>query len=413
MRSSGGLKAALARSLTRLSSKTQLTRRWCVCLSGSPGEPPLSESLDGMRNCAWRLKLVISSSNASERPMIIEMPFLHRIRAATAKTPEPREMAAWDSERLALAEMSKADFEKGAEVGHRTLTSGNSEEIIETIVLDGRHWAELTKVYPDTKSFEHGLDPISYALMLVADQIDCTRFFSGGREKIAQTSILKKTPRSEYVHSSQREVNVANLTDWVESNLVSVDGTAYARVREPTVYLDFIGPFHGEQSFAELQMTPLTAADSGTRYEHGMLATISDRFELTKLARDLEAKDSRIMHYTNKIGAKIFKTMRSYAEDPADVAGRSMMNLARHLHRRTKHVDIAESLHVWLHRFIKKNDGDADIENMDQLADMIGRNVGVLGYPDNLRSEIVLDRWHNRPIDLGIGRPGPHGPARR
>ncbi|MDW9481292.1 hypothetical protein GOB57_21845 [Sinorhizobium meliloti] len=323
--------------------------------------------------------------------MIITMPFLQRMRTATAKTPEPREIAAWDSEPLRLAEFSVSDFEQGSELGSDR-----------TITAEGKHWAKLTEVFPNIP--DAGTERVSSALECLAISIDCSRFFANGREKLPQTSILKKPPSQSLIRHSEREVNVAKLDDWVRENLVCVEGEPYVRVREPTVCLDFVGPFEGERCYLTLKRGKLVPAPY-EEYEHAVMATISGRYELMALATELLASDRRVMHFTNAIDQAVFASMTSSAEDPADVARRSLVNIANkmtqpiYLHR------VPEKLVTTLKRVCREGGWDFDNDRLEKVADLIGHNVPTMKFPMNVMVGIILDRWHQRPVALDIGGP--------
>nr|WP_250807392.1 hypothetical protein [Neorhizobium tomejilense] len=323
--------------------------------------------------------------------MIIEMPFLHRMRAATAKTPEPREMAAWDSEWLTLTDVSVTETDEGAELGKAR-----------TITINGHHWAGLTEVYPVNRILHEGALPIPFALGCLAMSIDCSRFFDRGREKLPQTSILKKTPSADLVRSSQRELNVAKLTDWVAENLVCVDGQPYVRVKEPTIYLDVVGPFNNEQCFMTLKLAGLVP-ESSDGHDHGIMSTISGRHDLLTLAEGLLASDNRMMRIDKDIRSTTFASMTSSLEDPADVATRNLVNLGKQMRWAMNRHKVSEKLLTALGRLARDGRyGDGD-DWPDRLADVIGHHVSELKFPMNVMAEIILDRWHQRPIALGVG----------
>lgn len=99
--------------------------------------------------------------------MIIAMPFLQRLYAATDKSPEPREMAAWDMERLRLEELSISEFELGADLwGVKTFLSG------------GDHWASLVGAAWPTRSSRDAGNEVAAANLadLLAEHQSETRF---------------------------------------------------------------------------------------------------------------------------------------------------------------------------------------------------------------------------------------------
>ncbi|MCV9963861.1 hypothetical protein OIU34_18455 [Pararhizobium sp. BT-229] len=331
--------------------------------------------------------------------MIIEMPFLHRLCSATNKSPEPREMAAWDMERLQLEDVSKSDFEPGANLGDKA-----------TFILGGQHWASLVSaVLPRHVRHDPEVDKLTVALSDLAYRIDCSRFFAEGRAKLPQTSILSKTPKSEYIRNSQREVNVANLSAWVHENLVSVDGEVFARVREPTVSMDIVGPFYAESCYITIQAPGLSPASASE--DHGLLSTISGRNDLLDLARGLLSSDGRMLRIDNKIEIGAFQRMHSTIEDASDMAARSVVALAKRMAR--NRYECPPKLFSALSKAFKKRGQEFDEDSVDHLASLLAESVGEIKFPMSLMTTITLDCWHVRPITLGIGNQVPLAPGPR
>lgn len=330
--------------------------------------------------------------------MIIEMPFQQRLYAATDKSPEPREMAAWDMERLRLEELSISDFEHGADLVDA-----------KTFLRGGEHWASLVGAVWSGKRFHHsGGDELSAALASLVQNIDCSRFFAEGYSNLPQTSIMRKPPKVEHIRSSQREVNVANLSAWVQDNLVSVAGDVFVRVREPAVYLDFIGPFYNDNCYMHIRPGRLSSASASE--DHGILSTINGRHELLSLAQDLLASDERLFRLDIKFENGVFDKMDSRLEDTSDIAARTLVTQARRLSRRNYS---PESLRPTLVKEFKKREREFDQERLDYLAELLTEHQSEMGFPASLMTEITLDRWNNRPIDLGLGvasrqTPKPH-----
>lgn len=322
--------------------------------------------------------------------MIIEMPFLHRMRAATKKTPEARDMAAWDKERFALSELSSADFEPGAEAGS-----------LQTITAEGKHWARLTDIYPDHGVYDHGQSPVDWGLRMLAGSIDCTRFFARGREKIAQTSTLRKPPAVELIEMSERETNVSNVAAWLAHNLVSVDGVPYTRVKEPSSYMSIVGPFDAERCFIEIKLSTLVA-ELDERYEHGIMSTISGTHALLRRAQGIMSSDRRIMRVDNNISRATLDSMVSYCEDPALMAARTLEEFSRRTEARWFRQNGTDRLVKSMRAALSMPGGVTDQVRMDVLADIISKNVSTMDYPRDIMAEIVLEGWYNRPVNIQV-----------
>lgn len=320
--------------------------------------------------------------------MIIEMPFLHRLCSATTKSPEPREMAAWDMERLRLEDVSRSDFEPGAYLGDKA-----------TFIFRGHHWASLVgAVLPHHVRPEPGMDKLAVALLHLVQRIDCSRFFAEGGAKLPQTSILAKTPKAEYIRSSERELNVSKLSAWVQENLVSIEGEVFARVREPAIYMDIVGPFDNQKCFITIKAAGLSPASASD--DHGILSTISGRHELLTTARDIHSTDVRMLRVDNKIERVAFDGMHSTTEDSSDMAARSVVALAKRMAR--KRYECPPKLFSALSKSLKKRGQEFDEDSVDHLASLLAESVGEIKFPMSLMTTITLDRWHARPIALGI-----------
>jgi hypothetical protein len=323
--------------------------------------------------------------------MIIEMPFLHRLYAATSKSPEPREMAAWDMERLEIEDLSISDFEPGAELGDK-----------KTFIAREHHWASLVgAVYPHHARYELAKDELSNVFTVLAHRIGCSRFFAVGSTKLPQTSILMATPKTQYIRSSQREVNVANLSAWVQENLVSVDGELFVRVREPAIYLDIIGPFNDEKCFMTIRAAALSPASVSE--DHGILSTISDRYELLELAHNLLSSDARMMRVDSDFKGGAFDRIHSTSEDASDMAARTLVAQAKRMtsysHRHYGPAKLFEALS----KEFKKPEREFRQARLDHLADLLSEHVHEMRFPMSTMTEIALDRWNSRSITLDLG----------
>jgi hypothetical protein len=320
--------------------------------------------------------------------MIVSMPFLHRMRAATIRTPKPREIAVADREYLTLAERKVSDFELGAQIGNWT-----------TLVADGGHWASLTSVYPNQGYGSENRDPIEHAFKSLSMSIGCERFYADEWECLPQTSILQKLPPPDMIESSQREVNVAKLADWAADNLVSVNGVPFVRIKEPTVHLTVYGPFGGRTCFLRLCLSKI-APEADDQYEHGIMATISGRHELLELANRLHASDENMLRVENDIVHETFAQMTSAAEDEAEVARRSLVRFAREtvetLHRNSSPDRLVKGLKPFF-RHPRPKFGQDDL---DRMAELILRDAANLGCPRDIVAGIIVDRWHQRPVEL-------------
>lgn len=319
---------------------------------------------------------------------IVEIPFLHRLYAATDKSPVPREMAAWDMERLRLDELPISELELGADLVDR-----------KTYLWRGSHWATLLgAVCPPwvLRDFE-GKNEMAAALAYLIHQIDPSRFFAEGRNKLPRTSILTKPPKVDHIRTSQRELNVANLSTWVQDNLMSVGGEVFVRVREPSVSLDVVGPFEFNRCYMTLKCPELIAASASE--DHGILSTISGRHDLLALATGLLSSDERMIRVDSKFQDGVFEKMGSSDEDAADMAARTLVAQSKRLSRRN-HAD--QKLADTLRREFKKPEREFGQDRLDLLADLLEEGIPEMNFPLSLMTRIVLDRWHDRPVVLGI-----------
>jgi hypothetical protein len=320
--------------------------------------------------------------------MIVSMPFLHRMRAATIKTPQPREIAVADREFITLGKRTASDFEQGARIGNWT-----------TLVAEGGHWASLTSVYPNEGYGSEGRDPIDHAFKSLSMSIGCERFYADEWESLPLTSVLQKSPPPSMIESSQREVNVSKLANWATDNLVSVDGVPFVRVKEPTVHLTVYGPFGGRTCFLRLSLTK-TAPEADDRYDYGIMSTISGRHELLKLANRLLASERGMLRVENDIAPEAFDQMTSAAEDEADVAKRSLVRFAWETVR-TIHINSSpERLVKGLRPFFRHPRPEFGQDDLDRMAELIGRDAGNLDCPRDIVAGIIVDRWHQRPVEL-------------
>lgn len=337
--------------------------------------------------------------------MIIEMPFLHRLCAATSRSSDPREMAAWDMERLRLEELSYSDFEPGADLGEKR-----------TLLENGNHWASLVgAVYHSRSLYDREGSALAAALKRaalnrLANEIDCTRFFAEGRTKLSQTSILKKTPKPEYIHTSQREANIAKLTYWVNDNLVSVEGEVFVKVRDPAVYLDIVGPFEDQRCYMILKTADLHPVLVSQDY--GILATINGRHELNDLAHNLLSSDSRMMRIDSQFAIGAFDKMHCATEDTSDMAARTLVSIARRMTWSAQRVLNPPKFTAAIAKMFKEPEREFDQVRIAHLADLLAEYVPAMKFPLSLMTKIALERWHDRPISLGIedsfqGVPGP------
>jgi hypothetical protein len=320
--------------------------------------------------------------------MIVEVPFLHRLHAATDKTPVPRDMAAWDSERLRLEEVSFADLELGADLVSK-----------KTYLWRGYHWANLLSAVIPPWSFNRVVDSdkMSIALSYVIRKIDPSRFFGENLRKLPQTSILLKSPRFEHIHSSQRELNVANLTAWVQDNIMAVDGDVFVRVREPSVSLSVVGPFERGECYMTLRCPDLIPAS--TSEDHGILSTINGRHELLALAKDLLNSDKRMTRIDRDLEGRVFNAMSSSYENPADMTARTIVAHARFLSLRDH---LYPKMARALAKEFKKPEREFGPERLDRLASFLEEGISEMNHPQSLVTRIALERWHDRPVNLGI-----------
>lgn len=319
--------------------------------------------------------------------MYVEIPFLQRMVASTLKTPEPRKLAAWDRETIELDELSSSDFEIGAVVGD-----------IRTLVTGGHHWMPINLAYPSVMYGVQKDESPERAIGGLMMSIDCTRFFAGGRELVAQTSILRKPPATELIRSSERATNVVRLKDWVADNLASVDGQVYVRVKEPVLCLDIHGPFHTEQDgyISVKVLAPRHLDDQA--YEYGIMSTVGGRHEMLAEAKRLTKKYPGINRIDRGIGEDTFRTMSNSLEDTAEVARRTLVTLAHRLTWSRNAHKVPAPLAQAIKRMFKDPAKNISTWDLEDIADLISENLHAIGFPLGIKAQMALDRWQARPI---------------
>lgn len=313
----------------------------------------------------------------------IEMPFLQRMFSATRRSTEPRLLAAWDMERIDLEELSRSDFDLGADLAGRT-----------TLLCRGHHWASLTR---DALTKYSGPRDLATALKNMAEEINTTRFFDEGKISLARSSILLAPPKDHHVRRSEREMNVSRLRAWAAENMLSIEGEVFIRVREPALRLD-IGYIHGGQYHSTVRVADLKPYH--TMDTSGFLTTINEKQDLLDIAKEYFQIDKASM--MQELKGDAFERLSCATNNTSEVAARSLVGIAMGV--RWDRPAISAQLTMALDT-MEENLHDED--KLTELADLLVDHVHMFSFPVSAFVRIAVERWNDRPITPGHA-PGMH-----
>lgn len=165
--------------------------------------------------------------------MIVEMPFLQRSSGRSPNRSDIRDMVCFDRDNMNLAEFSLSDFHRGAALGNG----------IGTLYKEGEHWAYFgTSVTGCMDNRPLDADGRARAMRNLSKMIDTTRFFDGGRLKLKLNRVMSEPLPSRWIESSEREIILARLREWVDGNVAMIDGHLALRVGEPSLVISATEP---------------------------------------------------------------------------------------------------------------------------------------------------------------------------
>ena len=166
--------------------------------------------------------------------MIVELPFLNRLVGHTPRDPEIRVLVARDKAEVEIPHRRFMAFDLGARLSSLARDGGG----VETLELDGSHWASVGDGPLGARSKEVPLDKLGKGrLFSLMESLDTSMFFDAGRVRLNSRTTLRSTPPARMVAESQRERIFERLYEWAANNLLVVDGTLYTKVHEPSLVM--------------------------------------------------------------------------------------------------------------------------------------------------------------------------------
>jgi hypothetical protein len=322
--------------------------------------------------------------------MIIEMPFIQRYVGRTKNLSEVRQLAAWDQERVKLAEHGLSEFEIGSHFG----------DGVHTLYREGSHWAYYgTSV---TGKLDHrtiDVFAVGRALTALTQSVDMTRFFPGGRVDIRVSGMPHSPPDPKWTEETERDLIVSRLIGWVGENIVTIDGNLAVRVGEPSLRVRISADDSAGMHGLIVQRDKLTPLHS--------IHAVGIHFSLDEVGEIQDALTTAVNDHSHLDGFKFIHDAEEMASMTLCAAAtesmyeRSLLSVVhdavgqRLVGRYSK--QLAETVGE-LKELLLLDEPERTDDVLERMADGLNRLRPNLEKSRLIIALATLDRWHDRPI---------------